>query len=272
MTLSDAMPPDIKQPECVTDLAICLSCRIPLLGKNVCETCGRNYPFDEGILEAINPLFGRNRIAAAFYDGPGWERFRTWEHLFLWFQGGQRGARLPILRHLHGSSRMKILEVGIGDGANIPFLPTDCDLYGVDLARRRLKTCGSRFPHMRGRLVLAEAESLPFATHEFDAAFFIGGFNFVRDHRRVLREMKRVVRPNGVVLVADEIPKLNRFALGNLLGFEALDRWCLRQMGVDREFASMALGALAGSRCHRPGGVALPSPHSDMEPPGLLHG
>ena len=39
------------------------------------------------VLEVIGTLSGRNRIAAAFYDGPGWPRFQPWERLFLWFQG-----------------------------------------------------------------------------------------------------------------------------------------------------------------------------------------
>src|SRR5215212_9939877 len=58
------------------------------------------FPERDGIVEAIGPLTGRNRVAAAFYDGPGWRRFRPWEHAFLALQGGQERARRPILNHL----------------------------------------------------------------------------------------------------------------------------------------------------------------------------
>ena len=68
-------------------LARCLTCRCGLLGRDTCAACGRPYPESDGILEAIGPLTGTNRIAAAFYDGPNWLRFRPWERLFLWFQG-----------------------------------------------------------------------------------------------------------------------------------------------------------------------------------------
>jgi SAM-dependent methyltransferase len=212
---------------------------VALEGRAVCPGCGREYPEIEGILHAIGPLTGRNRIAAAFYDGPGWVRFRPWERLFLAFQGGARGARRPILRHLPNRQRARVLEVGIGDGENCRWLPGGWTIYGVDIARTQLVACRDRFPEMRGRLAWAEAEDLPFPDATFDAAFSIGGFNYFRDHEAALREMRRVTRPGGPVVVADEIPDLFRFGLGSWLGCEGLDRWLLRRMGLDCEFVEM---------------------------------
>ena len=40
----------------------------------------------------IGPLFGRNAIAAKFYDGPGWMKFRPWERQFLRMVGGEKRA------------------------------------------------------------------------------------------------------------------------------------------------------------------------------------
>lgn len=230
--------------ESVADLARCLDCARPLGGSESCPRCGRPHPMVDGILHAIGPLTGSNRIAAEFYDGPGWRRFRPLERLFLTFHGGQAGARRSILRHLPSPpvSRPRVLEVGIGDGENLPLLPRDWSLYGVDIARTQLAACRDRFPAMWGRLAWAEAEALPFPDGTFDAVYSVGGFNYFRDPEAALREMRRVARPGSTVVVADEIPGLRRFALGHLIGFPILDLGVLRAMGLDRAFARMVLG------------------------------
>jgi SAM-dependent methyltransferase len=229
----------------IRDLARCLDCGARLRGAPGCPGCGRAYPFREGILEAIGPLSGRNRTVAAFYDGPGWRRFKPWEQGFLIVQGGVRRARMEILRHVlagaEGRPDACALEVGIGDGPNLAFVPAGWTVHGVDISRGQLEACVSRHPGMAGRLALAEGESLPFDDATFDACWSIGGFNYYRDHEAALREMRRVTRPGGPVVVADELPGLHRAGLGHLLGIPSFDAWWLRLLGLDREFVEMVL-------------------------------
>lgn len=222
-------------------LSRCLACSAALEGLERCPACRRAYPLQDGILSAIGPLTGRNRIAAAFYDGRAWQRFRPWERAFLRLQGGEARARNQILRHLPDLAGARVLEVGIGDGENAPLLPNDWKLYGVDVARTRLLACLDRFPDLDGRLTWAEAEALPFFDATFDAVFCIGGFNFFRDHIVALAEMRRVARPGAPVIIADERPDLGRFGIGHLLGLPALDLWWVQFLGLDRDFAAMAL-------------------------------
>ena len=94
---------------------------------------------------------------------------------------------------------------------------------------------------MHGRLAWAEAENLPFADATFDACWSVGGFNYYSDHEAALREMRRVTKPGGPVVVADEVPGLHRAGLGHLLGVPSLDAWWLRKLGLDREFVTMVL-------------------------------
>ncbi len=227
----------------ISELARCISCGSPLQEEPSCPRCGRHYPVRDGILEAIGPLAGRNRIAAAFFDGPGWVKFRPWEQGFLVLQGGIRRARMQILRHLvvPGLSVPRGLEVGIGAGENIRFLPAAWTVYGIDVARTQLEACRDRHPEMAGRLAWAEAEDLPFDDASFDAAWSIGGFNYFNDHERALRELRRVTKPGGPVVVADEVPGLHRAGLGHLIGIRSFDAWWLRCLGLDREFANMVL-------------------------------
>ncbi|MDR3620444.1 MAG: class I SAM-dependent methyltransferase [Paludisphaera borealis] len=227
----------------LADFAVCLGCRAPLRGRDACLTCGRSYPMRDQILEAIGPLEGRNRINAAFYDGPGWVRFRKWERLFLTLQGGARRARMQILRHVLAIDRpgVRALEVGIGDGDNLAYLPESWDVYGVDVARTQLVACQERHPRMKGRLAWAEGENLPFADETFDVCYAIGGFTYFNDHAAALREMRRVTKAGGPVVVADETPGMHRAGIGHLIGVPAIDAFWLRGLGLDREFVEMAL-------------------------------
>jgi len=204
-----------------------------------CPGCGRGYPESGGIVEAIGPLGGTNRIAADFYEGPGWARFRPWERAFLIAQGGTRRARMQVLRHLPTLKTARVLEVGIGDGANLPYLPASWEVHGVDIARMQLEGCARRAPAMAGRLARAEAEALPYDDDTFDACWSVGGFNYFRDRTAALLEMRRVTRPGGRLIVADEVPGLFRFGIGHLLGRPGIDAAWLGMLGLPREFVAM---------------------------------
>jgi SAM-dependent methyltransferase len=227
----------------VGELACCIGCRTPLAGRDHCPGCLRAYPARDDITEACDPLCGRNRTVASFYDGPGWMRFRKWERLFLALQGGARRARRSILRHLDlaSNSPARLLEVGIGDGENLRFFPRSWTVYGVDIARTQLVACAERYPQMKRRLALAAAERLPFPDESFDACYSIGGFTYYEDHEAALQEMRRVTRAHGPVVVADERPGLHRAGIGHLIGWPAVDERWLRLLGLDREFLSMVL-------------------------------
>ena len=192
----------------------------------------------DGIWDRLAPLTGRNRIAAAFYDGPSWARFRVWERVFLSFQGGARRARRQILRHLDPVESGLVLEVGIGDGENLRFTRPGWTVWGVDLARGPLLDCIQRDGSMRDRLVRAEAEALPFDDASFAACYSIGGFTYYGDHAQALREMARVTRPGGLLVVADELPHIYRYGIGRLIPRRLME-FGPRLLGVDPDFASM---------------------------------
>jgi ubiquinone/menaquinone biosynthesis C-methylase UbiE len=193
---------------------------------------------DDGILRAMGELSGNNRVAEAFYNGPRFGKFRFWENLFLLYAGGLKGARLQILRHLPPLEGGSLLEVGIGDGTNVRLLPKNVQITGVDIALERLKTCRRRFAGRALSLVMAEAERLPFAERIFDAVLCVGGFNFFSDPALALREMSRVVKPGGRIVVADEIPDFLQYSWGHRIHLPALDDW-LMDRWFGREFRDM---------------------------------
>src|SRR5262249_11393861 len=162
----------------------------------------------DGLLVAQGELTGKNRVAADFYNSDRWQRFRPWEQLFLKVNGGVPGARLQVLRHLRGFRSGTLLEVGIGNGENVALLPHDLKITGIDIADRPMRECRDRHAQRDLCLALAESEHIPFADGSFDAVLCVGGFNFFNDPELALREMARVTRSGGRVVVADETPDL----------------------------------------------------------------
>jgi SAM-dependent methyltransferase len=207
-----------------------------------CADCGRSFPLCDGLLIVQETFTGKNRIAADFYNSERWLRFRPWEQFFLKWQGGVPGARRQILRHLRHLQSGSLLEVGIGDGENVALLPPSLRIAGVDIAHRPLAACRDRFPERGLLLARAEGEHLPFAEGSFDAVLCVGGFNFFSDPEQALKEMARVARPGGRIVVADELPDLYRWGWGHLVGWPGFDAWLMRRFWFGPEFTAMVLG------------------------------
>jgi ubiquinone/menaquinone biosynthesis C-methylase UbiE/uncharacterized protein YbaR (Trm112 family) len=128
---------------------------------------------------------------------------------------------------------LRILEVGIGAGANLPLLedalPPDLDveLWGLDLSDGMLRQCQRNVarmpPRRRLRVILADAHALPFPDGMFDRVFHVGGINGYRDRRRGLAEMARVARPGTPIVVVDEgLDETRAHSIFHRIAFAAL--------------------------------------------------
>ena len=65
-----------------------------------CPHSGRIFPIHDGVLDVLGDLEGNNKVAADFYDGPLWPKFRFWEHFTFFLNGGARRARSQVMKHL----------------------------------------------------------------------------------------------------------------------------------------------------------------------------
>jgi ubiquinone/menaquinone biosynthesis C-methylase UbiE len=206
-----------------------------------CVPCARVYPIRDGVLVIRDELADDNRIARDFYNGPLWPKFRFWEWFFFLFHGGERRARSVILRKLpRERTDLKLLDVAIGDGAYVRWLPVGWRITGIDVSSVQLASCRHRNPDRELRLLLGEAESLPFRAQRFDAVLSIGGFNHFSDPEGALREMVRVVPPGAPVVISDELPDLTKWLLGRYVGLPGLDRWVVaRLMNLGYEFTDL---------------------------------
>jgi ubiquinone/menaquinone biosynthesis C-methylase UbiE len=205
-----------------------------------CSGCGAWFPIEDEILIVKEQTTDNNQVAQGFYDSPLWPKFRFWERFTWACNGGERRARDRVLRHLPRAPGLDLLDVAIGDGVYLDWLPADWRIAGVDLSRSQLEACRRRAGVRTVWLAQCEAEELPLADQRFDAVLSIGAFNYFNDPEGALREMVRVARPGAPIVISDEMPNLTDRMLGHKLGIPGLDRWIVsRLMHLGDAFTEM---------------------------------
>ena len=195
-----------------------------------CATCGATYPVEDGVVVVRDRVTENNEVARAFYDGPLWPKFRFWEWTTFLANGGERRSRNKVLQHLPKGDNLKVLDVAVGDGVYLPWLPESWPVVGVDISRVQLANCKARAKGRDVRLVLGEAEDLPVRDDSFDACLSIGAFNYFNDPEKALREMARAVKPGGTIVISDEVPDLTNQLWFHKVGLPGLDRWFYKRV------------------------------------------
>jgi ubiquinone/menaquinone biosynthesis C-methylase UbiE len=140
---------------------------------------------------------------------PGFSR------LFEWLAGGGLGRRSfePLRRKTAGRAQGVALEVGVGGGYNFayydPALVQRVEAVEPDatmLSYARARAARAAVPIA---LTQAPAEALPFASDTFDSAVVTLVFCSVVDPERGLRELLRVLKPGGRLLMVEHVRASN---------------------------------------------------------------
>jgi ubiquinone/menaquinone biosynthesis C-methylase UbiE len=99
------------------------------------------------------------------------------------------------------------LEVAVGTGLNLPFYPGGIELTGIDLSPAMLAVARQRAGHLGRAVDLREADALalPFPGASFDTVVCTFSLCAIPDEQAAVREMTRVLRPGGLLLLADHI-------------------------------------------------------------------
>ncbi|MFL6332381.1 MAG: class I SAM-dependent methyltransferase [Pyrinomonadaceae bacterium] len=100
----------------------------------------------------------------------------------------------------------RLLEVGAGTGGNFPFYPPGARAACVEPSREMLLRAASKKERPEGSLLVRSyAERLPFADATFDAGLAALVFCSVGSPAEGLRELRRVVRPGGRVVLLEHV-------------------------------------------------------------------
>jgi ubiquinone/menaquinone biosynthesis C-methylase UbiE len=120
------------------------------------------------------------------------------EATHFWFHGF-RGYVAPVIRRIAAGRRdLRILDCGCGTGYNLrnllrPYGRTVGFDFNLD-AIRRARAAG-------GPLVRADIQRIPFRSNTFDLATSFDVVQSVPDDRAALRDMARVLKPGGSVVL-----------------------------------------------------------------------
>lgn len=131
---------------------------------------------------------------------------------FVWLGeiAGMRRRRSTLL----GGARGRVVEIGAGTGLNIPHYPDGiAELVLIEPEpgmRRRLARRLQRHSRV-ARIVDAPAERLPLADASVDTLISTLVLCTVDDPERALREIARVLRPDGQLLFIEHVRASSRF-------------------------------------------------------------
>ncbi len=122
----------------------------------------------------------------------------------------------------------RVLLAGVGTGLDLPHLPRQHRYVGLDLTEAMLRRALPRVPGIDFAPLRGDAQRLPLADGSFDAAVLHLILAVVPEPRLCLREIERVVRPGGSVLVFDKFLRRGQPALLRRLANPVLRRVATR--------------------------------------------
>ena len=121
-------------------------------------------------------------------------------------------GRLIALERMAIKPGDKILEVGVGTGINAPLYPRHCHVTGIDFSAKMLKKAHERVTKKEVknvRLHEMDAGNLSFADDAFDIVYAPYVISVVSDPLRVVREMRRVCKPGGKIVILNHFRSLS---------------------------------------------------------------
>lgn len=104
-------------------------------------------------------------------------------------------------------ARGATLEVAVGTGLNLPHYSGDVRLTGIDLSPEMLSIARKRAAELGTDVDLREGDAhrLPFEEASFDTVLCTYSLCNIPDPQRAVEEMRRVLKPDGRLILVDHI-------------------------------------------------------------------
>ena len=173
---------------------------------------GTRFALVDGVPDFTWPqqLGVRERETISFYDGRADAYDMNLPLTFSTFGENETEVREAMADRLRIQPGMTVLEIGSGTGRDSEVLARRLGgkgrLFCQDIARSMLERNRARLgaAGLSADHSVANASCLPFADRSIDAVFQFGGVGEFSDIAGFFREVVRVTRPGGRVVVGDE--------------------------------------------------------------------
>lgn len=130
-----------------------------------------------------------------------YDRMRQLEDWYWWFVARREAALQFAADFQPGRKPLRVLDAGCGTGALLDHLQTrpGVEVFGLDFSGQALA-----YTRQRGHLHLVQGDltRLPFPDGTFDVVTALDVVEHIREDEGALREVNRVLRPGGVLLVS----------------------------------------------------------------------
>jgi phosphatidylethanolamine/phosphatidyl-N-methylethanolamine N-methyltransferase len=150
---------------------------------------------------------GANETGAKMDEEAIRSAYRRWapvyDHTFGRVAAEGRKHSVEIIN----KSRGRVLEVGVGTGLSLPAYGRHLEIVGIDLSPEMLEKARERIveeglTNISG-LHMMDAAALEFADASFDTVVAMYVMTVVPDPEKVMRELARVCRPGGEVIIVN---------------------------------------------------------------------
>ena len=175
--------------------------------------------------------FDRRQCVIDFFNGnySWWEQVyedRLPRGFFSFEMIRRRQEVLQAAQSILSSGRgLRVLECGCGPGGLLRDLPADQHhVYGLDINLRSLAAVREQSPWSMP--VCGDIEQLPFAAASFDMILCVGVLSYLADDEVAVKEMARLLKPGGRLLVANP----NLFMIEKLLDPFYLLAWPVQKL------------------------------------------
>jgi len=180
------------------------------------------------------------RVVTLLYN---WTARRYNEIKDLNYVDEARRLGIPLVERLESIQLPNVLDVAAGTGrlslALLRQVRCEARIVGVDRSRRMLTQArqATLVYDDRVAFIQEDAEALSFPRNCFDCVTCLEALEFMRDPQAVVKEMVRVLKPGGILLLSNRVGSDAWFFPGQLCGRGNLERHlrCLELKDVQTE-------------------------------------
>ena len=136
-------------------------------------------------------------------------KYDRFSYIYDWLEESiEKGKFSKWRKELLGNLKGNILEIGVGTGKNLKYYNKNAKVVGIDLSPKMLEKAKNKLRGLENKniqLRVMDAQKLKFEANNFDYVVCTFVLCSVPEPVKVLKEMKRVCKPNGEILMLEHV-------------------------------------------------------------------